>query len=134
MTYEEVKEFLDKNLGELILIDFREYGDTSNTKVPILDIQNYEVITSIPENEFIDEEVVDIYYGEGSWEARWDRLCRYPYIRLVISKPTSSISADREYKVLHLVKPSFTTGHQEIDLKIQRHEQLSGGAIPWTQR
>ncbi len=110
MTYDEVIDKL--NTSPNLKIDFKEYIITGlDVKNLILDISCYDVVGYIPENQFLDDEEIERYYGD---DVNKMSLHYYPYIRIIVKAP-NSYTDDKLY-VLHLNKVSFTQGLQEIDL------------------
>lgn len=126
MKYEEVKEFLQVNSGPR-LVNFTEYTNTSfGYKYPILEVENMYLYSYILENEFITRSQFEMYYRDNP---NYERFCRYPYIRLVVSK-TNDKSTEELY-VLHLNQTFFTSGHQKLELKAI-NEDIDTGVRPWT--
>ena len=125
MIYSEIEETLKSNTN--LRIDFREYEFTSlNGKSLILEVNGYKVIGFISPNEFIDQEMVERYYGE---DANFLNYCYYPYLRIIITNPND---LDNKEYILHLNEASFTNGLQELDLyKASDTIQSLGGIQPW---
>lgn len=128
MTYDEVINKLNTNTN--LKIDFKEYTITGlDVKNLILDISCYDVVGYIPENQFLDDEEIERYYGD---DVNKMNLHYYPYIRIIVKEPNSYV--DDKLYVIHLNKVSFTQGLQEIDLynNIIGGEGF-GGINPWIQ-
>lgn len=133
MEYDEILPFLEQK--PRCLISFKEYiKDIRGVKKEVLNIENYEVINFIRENEFIDKVKIKEYYGEDV--ENFENFCIYPYIRLVISAPKSkdvfANEGDKEVYVIHLNRAYFTSNLQKIELYDKSIDfNVEDGIRPW---
>lgn len=129
MLYEDIENKIETS--DKLRLDFKEYRFTGlNVKTEILEINNFELVAYVKENEFLDQEMINRFYGDN---VNTLNLHYYPYLRLVIANP-EDIGVDKKLYVLHLNKASFTAGLQELELYETKNTiQSLGGINPWIQ-
>lgn len=99
--YDEIEKQLEYNpMADVV---FEEYD---SNKELILKIEKFKVHTYIKENEFLDIEDVEEYYGELNREN-----CYNPYLRLILVNPEEE---ELKYYPVHLNKVYMSSGFQRL--------------------